>query len=80
MQAARDAYATREVLESDVLRDSISLADEEVLCGVVQASGLGAGIMPAPLSTDFEATVQEARERLGRLLMGSAIILSRDRG
>jgi hypothetical protein len=79
-RAAHDAYAAREVLASDVLRDAMKSADKELLCGVVKASGLGTGIMPAPLSTDFETTVQEARERLSRLLMDSAIILSRDRG
>lgn len=68
-QAVHDAYAAREVLASDAFRGSLTRTDAELLCGVVKASGLGAGVIPMPLRTGFEATVREAHERLSRLLM-----------
>jgi hypothetical protein len=69
VQAAHDAYAAREVLASDALRGLMGQADTELLRGVVTASGLGYGMIPLPLRTNFEAIVREAHERLSGSLV-----------
>ncbi|MEV6987277.1 hypothetical protein AB0M95_39295 [Sphaerisporangium sp. NPDC051017] len=66
--AARDAYVARDALAHPLLRLAMTAGQHQDLVRLAQASGLGAGAIPAPLYRDLAAAVSSAENRLHALL------------
>ncbi|MGH3832230.1 MAG: hypothetical protein ACRDRS_17580, partial [Pseudonocardiaceae bacterium] len=66
--ASADAYAAREALTHPVLRPAMTKAQEQALAALVEASGLGRGVMPQGLLDNLMASVALAENQLRGLL------------